>query len=153
MRLLCPAFLVVLAACGTDPGDDEEPVDCAKVTSVDTFVVGLEKLGTSAQLDFRLMSVSPAPPTRGDNDWIVQINSMSSGVVGAPLDGATLKVTPFMPAHGHTSGVTCEITALADPGTYKLSPVNMSMNGIWETTIRAMAAATSDSTVYKFCIP
>ena len=113
----------------------------------------LERAGNTGALNFRLMSITPAPAARGDNDWIVQLNMLSSGVVGAPLTGATLKVTPFMPAHGHESGVTATITELADPGQYKLSPVNFSMNGIWETTIRGTLGATTDSAMFKFCIP
>jgi len=149
MRILA---LVVCSACGTTPADDEEYVDCATVTNVDTFTVGLEKMGMAGTIDFKLMSVTPAPPARGDNDWVVQLNAVASGVVGAPLTAATLKVTPFMPAHGHASGVTTTVTELAD-GQYKLSPVNMAMNGVWEVTIRGTTASTTDSAVYKFCIP
>jgi hypothetical protein len=145
--------VLALAACGTDDTMGDDTVDCSMVTGVDTFTVGLEKMGTAGLVDFKLMSVDPAPPARGDNTWIVQINTMSSGVVGAPMEGATIKVTPFMPAHQHGTGVTTEITALADPGQYKLSPVNMWMQGVWEVTIRATAGTTSDSAVYKFCIP
>ena len=144
--------LVVLAGCPAS-GDDEELVDCATVTDDDTFVVGLEKMGMGGTIDFKLMSITPAPPARGDNDWIVQLNAVASGVVGAPIDGATLKVTPFMPKHGHESGVTALITAAAEPGQYKLSPVNFSMNGVWEVTIRGTTTTTTDSAIYKFCIP
>jgi hypothetical protein len=140
----------VLAACGGDDGT-EETVDCTKVTGADTFVVGLEKMGTSGNLDFRMMSATPAPPARGDNTWEFQISSMSSGVVGAPIDGAMLQVTPFMPAHQHGSPIQVEITAGTN-GMYTLAPVNLWMPGVWETTIRATSASTTDSSVYKFCI-
>jgi hypothetical protein len=157
MRLsLMAAALGLVAACGTNDtsGDDgSDPVDCTTVTGTDTFTVGLEKAGTSGLFDFKLMTADPAPPARGDNTWTVQVSSMASGVVGAPVDGATLHVTPYMPAHMHTSQVPTQITAMADPGTYKLDPVNLWMPGVWETTIRATSGATSDSAVYKFCIP
>jgi hypothetical protein len=141
----------VLAACGGDDGTGDDTVDCTKVTGADTFVVGLEKPGTSGALDFRMMSATPAPPARGDNTWQVQIHSMSSGVVGAPVDGAMLQVTPFMPAHQHGSPIQVEITAGTD-GMYTLAPVNLWMPGVWETTIRATSASSTDSAVYKFCI-
>lgn len=142
-----------LAACSGDDGSmDADVVDCATVTGVDTFVVGLEHQGTSGMLDFKLMSAAPAPPARGNNTWVVQINMMSAGVVGAPLTGATLKVTPFMPAHQHGTGVPVEVTPMGDPGQYQLSPVNLWMQGVWETTIRATLDTTSDSAVYKFCV-
>jgi hypothetical protein len=145
-------LLLGLAACGTDSGDDEMEVDCATVTNVDTFVVGLDKPGTTGVYDFKLMSATPAPPARGNNTWVVQVNAMNAGVVGAPIDGATIKVTPFMPSHQHGTGVVVEIMPMTEPGQYQLSPVNLWMQGVWETTIRATVGTTSDSAVYKFCV-
>jgi hypothetical protein len=150
--LLAVGLSLVGAACGTDGDDGEPDVDCSKVSGADTFVVGLEKPGTNGMLDYKMMSATPAPPARGDNSWVVQINSMASGVVGNPLDGASLTVTPFMPAHQHGSPITVEVTPMADPGTYKLEPVNLWMPGVWETTIRATSGTTSDTVVYRFCI-
>ena len=140
-----------LVACGHDPDDGEE-VDCSKVTGTDTFVVGLEKVGEKGMLDFKMQSTTPAPPARGKNTWTFQILSMQSGVVGAPVDGATLEVIPFMPAHGHDAGEPVGISPMSDPGTYKLDPVNLWMPGVWETTIRATSGATTDSAIYKFCV-
>ncbi len=153
MRPACACVLVLgLAACSGD-GDDTDPeVDCATVKGVDTFVVGLEKPGTDGVYDFKLMSVSPAPPARGNNTWIVQVNAMNAGVVGAPIDGATIKVTPFMPAHMHGTGVPVDIMPMTDPGQYELSPVNLWMQGVWETTIRATSGTSTDTAVYKFCV-
>lgn len=142
-----------LAACGTDPGHGGgDDVDCATVTGVDTFVVGLEKIGGSGLYAFSLMSADPAPPARGNNDWIVQVNAMNAGVVGAPVSDATIKVTPFMPAHQHGTGVPVTITPMTEAGQYQLSPVNLWMQGVWETTIRATVGTSSDSVVYKFCV-
>src|SRR5512134_1567505 len=127
--------LLGLAACGTDDGgDDAMDVDCATVTDVDTFVVGLDKPGKSGVYDFKLMSATPAPPARGNNTWVVQVNALNAGVVGAPVDGATIKVTPFMPAHQHGTGVPVEILPMTEAGQYQLSPVNLWMQGVWETT-------------------
>jgi hypothetical protein len=142
-------LFVLLAACGADDGEEPD-VDCTKVTGADTFVVGLQKTGQGGALDFKLMSSTPAPPARGDNTWVVQINSTASGA--APLEGAQLQVTPFMPAHQHGSPIQVQVAAMPDAGQYKLEPVNLWMPGVWETTIRATAGATTDSAVYKFCI-
>ncbi|HEY5926022.1 MAG TPA: FixH family protein [Kofleriaceae bacterium] len=149
------ALMIGLAACGTDDnGDDEEVVDCSKVTDVDTFVVGLEHAGDKGTYNFRFISGTPAPPQRGpENTWVVQINSMNAGVVGAPVDGVTMKVTPFMPKHMHGSGVPVEIMPLAEPGQYQLSTINLWMQGVWEITMRATVDPSTDSTVFSFCIP
>ena len=143
-------FCVLLAACGTDSGDDTMEIDCTMVTGADTFTVGLEKMGQGGTLDFKLLSATPSPPARGDNSWVVQINQTASGA--APLEGAQLQVTPFMPAHQHGSPIQVQITPMPDAGQYKLEPVNLWMPGVWETTIRASAGASTDSAVYKFCI-
>jgi hypothetical protein len=125
-------------------------VDCTMVTGADTFTVGLEKMGQGGTLDFKLMSATPSPPARGDNSWVVQVNQTASGA--APLEGAQLQVTPFMPAHQHGSPIMVQITPMPDAGQYKLEPVNLWMPGVWETTIRASAGTSTDSAVYKFCI-
>jgi hypothetical protein len=151
------AYLLValVAACGNMDSGDDAPVDCTMVTGTDTFTVGLEKMGAVGTLDFKLMSIDPAPqPVRGDNTWIVQLNSMNNSVVGAPIDGAALEVTPYMPAHGHGTPIIPTITPTGDAGQYKVAPVNLWMPGVWQTTIKATpAGGTADKAVYTFCLP
>lgn len=140
----------LVAACG---GEDEgEDVDCTQVAGTDEFVVGLEKVGTLGALDFKMMSAEPAPPARGDNTWVFEIRTMDSGVVGAPLDGAMLTVTPFMPAHQHGTPIKVNVTPAGQAGQYTVTPVNLWMPGVWETTIRATHETTTDTAVYRFCI-
>lgn len=141
--LLCFA----LVAC-TDEVDPDAPVDCAKVTDDDTFVVGLEKVGRDSVLTFRLMSATPAPPARYENTWTVEIDSS-----GGPLANADITATPYMPVHDHVSAIRSVSTALPDAGQYEIERVNFSMPGVWETTIRATAGATTDSAMFRFCIP
>jgi hypothetical protein len=136
----------LLAACGTEQPPPDEPVDCAKVTGMDTFVVGLERMGTGHVFDFRLMSASPAPPAKGDNTWIVEITAG-----GAPLADATLQAEPFMAAHGTYKQVV--ITPGEQPGQYQLAPINMWMPGPWETRIEATSGSTTDTVSFHFCIP
>jgi len=150
--LISVVLVSLVAACGSDDTGDPE-VDCSMVTGTDTFVVGLDKPGVGGTLDFQLMSAEPAPPARDDNTWIVQLNTMTSGVVGAPIDGATFAVTPFMPEHQHGSPIRVEITPVpGQAGQYTLSPVNMWMPGVWETTIMADSGTTTDKAVFRFCI-
>jgi len=138
---------------GGSTGDDTGSYNCAAETRDDDFVVGLEKQGNAGTLDFKLLTADPAPPARNDNTWTVQINSMAAGVVGNPVAGATMIVTPFMPDHQHGTPIEVKIEALATAGQYKLSPVNMWMPGLWETTITATANGSTDAAVYRFCIP
>ncbi len=151
MRCLPVLAVSLLAACSGDDGHGgDDPVDCTKVSGADEFVVGLAKDGSNGKFDFAMMSADPAPPRRDDNTWIVAINDMN----GAPLEGATLTVTPFMPAHGHGTPIKVEVVPAGAPGQYTMSPVNLWMPGVWETTIRAtsMAGTDTDSAIYTFCI-
>ena len=136
------------AACGTDDhGDDEEEVDCAK-ENADTFTAGLGKQGTV--FDVKLMVANPAPPNRGDNEWLIHINTLAGA---APVSGATIEVTPFMPKHQHGTPVDVEVVPGATAGEYSLKKVNLWMPGVWETTIEMTSSSGTDAVVYKFCIP
>jgi YtkA-like protein len=145
-----------LAACGTtDPGTgDDTPVNCDEITGTDQFVVGLEKVGNANMLDYKMISGDPAPPARNDNTWVIQLNQMQGTTVGAAVAGASIVVTPFMPAHQHGAGKSVLITPMPTDGQYKLSPINLWMPGVWETTIEVVSSPMgTDKVVFKFCIP
>ncbi|MGE0870158.1 MAG: FixH family protein [Kofleriaceae bacterium] len=157
-----PAVVFALAvaftsgACGGDEhGDDDgdESYNCAADDRGEEFVIGLHKAGQDGKLDFTLMSADPAPPMRGKNTWTLQVKAMSGGVPGNPVTDATMIVTPFMPDHQHSAGIPVMIEALPDVGQYKLSPLNLWMPGVWETTIEATADGNTDTVVFTFCLP
>lgn len=159
MRL---ALLVVLVPGGLLPGcaadgmtadDSSEAVNCALETRDDDFGIGLQKIGDGQSLGFTLMNATPAPPIRGDNAWTIQINQMTNGAAGAAVDGATMSVTPYMPDHGHPSGKTVHIEPTGTPGQYEMTPINLWMPGLWETTIDVSSGAGNDTVVFRFCIP
>lgn len=65
-------------------------------------------------------------PAKGRNPLQIELFDRSS----APLDGAELKVSPWMPAHGHGSA---EVTASeTEPGVYEAEDVLFVMAGHWE---------------------
>ena len=144
----------VLAACSEDttPPEDE-PVNCALEDRDDDFAIGLHKSGDGSVLDFAIMTADPAPPAKYDNTWVIQINQLTSGVVGAPIDGASMIVTPYMPDHEHAAGKTVRIEPTGTEGQYELTPINFHMPGLWQTTIEATTPAGDDVVVFRFCIP
>ena len=155
MRATLYVCLLAVGACTSDSTDDDEaPVDCTTVTGTDTFTVGLDKPGVSGLADFKLMSIDPAPAIRGDNTWIVEISGMANGVVGDPLVGADVSATPYMPAHMHGSSATVHITQVGDgsTGQYQITPVNLWMPGVWQTTIAITSGPNTDRAVYSFCV-
>jgi hypothetical protein len=147
-------ILLPLVACGSSstPAPDASD-DCSADPRAEQFMVNFDKHGTVGNLDFVLMTADPAPPARGDNTWLLQVNAMSAGVVGSPMTGVAMAVTPFMPDHGHGTPIPVNVTATATAGQYQLAPINMWMPGYWETTIQAQAGTTTDTVVFKFCIP
>lgn len=152
MRALALVALLapVATACSGDHSmnGDDEPVNCAAITDDDEFVIGLSKPGEAGILTFTIMSGDPAPPIRGDNAWVVEITA-----AGAPVTNASIAVTPFMPAHGHGAGKPAVVQPMPDPGQYELSPINLWMPGVWETTIDVTSASGNDQVTFKFCIP
>lgn len=145
--------LLLLGALGACHGssaspDAEEVIDCTTVQA-DTFVIGLDKPGTAGMLDFKLMAASPAPPAQGNNTWTVKVSTMAGGTA---VPGATIQVTPYMPAHMHTSPIKATVTDKGD-GTYTLAPVNLWMPGVWETTLQVTSPSGADSAMFRFCIP
>src|SRR5439155_10563513 len=69
-------LLCLLAACGVNKGDDgviETMHNCVVDTRGEAYVPGLDHPEASA--DFKLVSSNPAPPSRGDNTWVLQINA------------------------------------------------------------------------------
>jgi hypothetical protein len=149
----------VLATAGCPGGggtgaDANEALACMTSGRGDTYAVGLLHTGMNALYNFKLMSAMPAPPGRNLNVWVIQINWEATG---APVTGASLTVTPFMPDHQHGPGAyTPQVMELATPGQYQISDINTWMPGYWEITIDAKTPGSSpveDIAVFKFCIP
>jgi hypothetical protein len=153
-----PVLVLATGACSDDGGghdDDGTSYNCAAETRADEFVIGLAKPGELGVYDFKLLSSDPAPPSRGDNTWTVELNTMAAPA--APVSGATLRATPFMPDHAHGSGKTVIVTPMTAAGQYQLEPVNLWMPGLWEVTIQAEATSGGgtqrDRVVFRFCLP
>lgn len=153
MHRFAPVLLLaIVPACGDDAALPDAGYNCEVEDRDDEYIAGMEKSGDDGMM-FRLVSSDPAPPSRYDNTWVIEILDGT----GAPLDDADVVVTPFMPDHGHGTGFTAEVTPDPDvDGRYDVFPVNLFMPGVWEITIRATpaggTAADRDQAVFTFCI-
>ena len=165
LSLLALSTSAALAACHTSSGNTTDgPVlsyNCAADDRAQTYVAGLEVMGTSGKMTFKLMDASPAPPARGNNTWSVQVNAAGSagapvtdlGTSGQMVPMATFSATPYMPDHGHGTPIEVQITNQGS-GMYQLTPVNLWMPGYWVTTLVVDSPSVgSDTAVYKFCLP
>ncbi len=146
------SVFVLAAACGgssTNSGVPDAGYDCTTETRAETFVAGMTKVGSQNEVTFKLMSSTPAPPARGDNTW--EIDLVDQG--GAPITGAAMVVTPFMPDHNHGTSIKAVVTE-PTPGHYTIAPVNLWMPGFWQITVKATpTGGVADAVVFNFCIP
>jgi hypothetical protein len=70
---------------------------------------------------------------------------------GNPVDGLTVSVVPWMPAHGHGTSVNPE-TMSTGPGTQVATPVYLFMSGEWQLRM-TISGTTDDSAVATVEIP
>jgi hypothetical protein len=132
MRLaLAPFAALLLAACGSDPATTGGfPADALTTVTSDHGLAILE------------VRTSPQPPTRGSLEVEYTVTK-----AGAPLDGLTIAVTPFMPDMGHGATVDPTVTAEGD-GRYRITDVEVYMAGRWELRT-TLSGAIEDTAVVE----
>jgi hypothetical protein len=86
------------------------------------------------------LMIDPSPPHVGQHHVIVVLNSDPDGE--QPLEGATVRVSPWMPAHGHGS---TDVEAVEEaPGVYVAEDVWLNMPGIWDLRVHVDARDEAD---------
>ena len=152
--LLGPAFALALAAsgCSDEAGSSSGTsgsgaTACERDARKDAYASGLAKTGASFTV--KILDAQPAPPTKGTNVLTLQVMDAA----GAPVNGASVTVVPFMPDHGHGSAVMPVVTALGADGKYTVEKLYLAMAGLWELRVNVTApgAAPSDVT-FAFCL-
>jgi nitrogen fixation protein FixH len=83
---------------------------------------------------------SPTTPIKGSD--AVELTILDA--VGAPVDGLSVAVVPWMPAHGHGT-VAPAITETA-PGTFVANPVYLYMSGQWQLRM-TFTGASDDAAI------
>ena len=151
-RFLVSAAAITVVGCGggdQNNNPDGAFIGCVGATDIDAYSAGMMKTGKSGKLSVELVSSDPGPPIKGINKW----NVLVKDAAGAPLDGAAIKVTPYMPAHRHGTQVDAVVTP-ASGGVYNIAPLYLYMAGVWQTTLDVTSSdgATTDSVVFSFCI-
>jgi hypothetical protein len=63
-----------------------------------------------------------------------------------------MKATPFMPDHGHGTGVKAVVTPTGSDGRYEVAPLYLFMPGYWEVTLTVQTGAVRDDVVFPVCI-
>lgn len=112
-------YLVTLVAQRTEA--DDLKVAFRLDLSLDT---GLHARATDV-LEIRL-DTEPSPPISGT----ATLKLMLLDGTGSPVEGATITVSPLMPAHGHIEPTDVAKAVPGEPGAYTM-PINFQMGGAW----------------------
>lgn len=139
-----------LAACGGDDHEDhgggERATACDQESRKDLYEPGMTK--TVGALSVRILESVPAPPAKTTNSVRVAIVDASN----APVDGALVTLTPFMPDHGHGSAVVPVVTPQGG-GIYLVDDVYLAMAGLWRFTISVTPAGQpAQEVAFAFCV-
>ena len=149
---ICLGLTLTLAACGpgavmTTP-DDAASTTCGTDTRGELYAPGMTQTGKDHLLTVKLLTSTPGPPIKGNNNWVITVTDTT----GAPVDGLAIKVIPFMPDHGHGTPILVGVTPMGN-GTYDLNPVNLFMAGLWQVSINMTTTDMHvDQSVFSFCI-
>jgi hypothetical protein len=122
---------------------------CAGDPRGDLFAQGMIKTGFGGRLQLRLLTAQPGPPIKGVNTWTVEVDD-AAGVV---QPGAVIKVSTYMPDHGHSSPVAAQITAQPTAGQYQVDPLYFFMAGLWQVTLDVTTSGgVNDAAMFSFCV-
>ncbi len=84
----------------------------------------------------------PDPPRAGQTDYMVTLTDPD----GAPIEGATLDIEPWMPAHGHGTRREPEVHDMGSGHYHAIIYYNM--GGHWEITVEVETASMRDTFVF-----
>lgn len=151
--LLLGAAVLATCVAGCSGGDDGGNTTttgggCADDPRVTPYLVGMEAKSGDGALTVTFMDADPAPPSKGDNVWMLKIEDAA----GAAVNDATLSTEAFMPDHGHSSTAVPAITFKGE-GAYEIDGLDLFMPGVWEITIDvAPPGGTVQSVLFTFCV-
>lgn len=117
---------------------------CAcSAASADTSATPYAVLDTGTGAFHLEVRTSPdQPPTHG----VLVVDLTVTDKRAAPVVGAQVQVTPWMPAHGHGTSVTPTVTELG-AGKYRVSNVDLYMPGSWQLRTSIGDAITDNVTI------
>ena len=126
-------------------GPSERESECAAESRKDTYAPGLAK--TSGDLEVAIVEATPAPPAKGLN---VMTFALRDGA--GPIDGATIRMKPYMPDHNHGSAWQPEVTGLGE-GRYRIDKIQLQMAGKWSLMMEVTREGhAAENVAYDFCI-
>jgi hypothetical protein len=117
----CFGALAVAVAVGVGCGTTSGNIDSAPLVQVD------EVTSSSGDVDVAMLAHGMSPD-RGVHVMELIFTQVADGT---PVDGLTLDIVPWMPAMGHGTSLTPEVTALGS-GVYEVEDLDLFMAGTWQ---------------------
>jgi len=109
---------------------------------------GLQTMGE--HLTVKVVAAVPAEPERYLNNWTVELGALDESP--AP-DAEIVRAETFMPIHGHDGRVQPQMTALSEPGQFRVDRLNFTMRGPWEVRLWLRSDALEDDyVVFDVCV-
>lgn len=146
------SLATLVAACSSDDTGDgssgssgSKGGSCADDTRKDVYAAGISKPADAMTVS--IVDATPAPPAKGMNALTVRV--VAGG--GAPVEGATVTLEPFMPDHGHGSAAVPKVTAQGD-GKYAIENVYLAMAGLWVLTVKVSSGGAVHEAKFSFCL-
>ncbi|MDX2052670.1 MAG: FixH family protein [Polyangiaceae bacterium] len=142
------AWLVcAISACSGSPSAPGV-TDCQADPNLFDFSGRMVAASEQGTFQLRMLELAPEVPTKGDNRWTIELLDTQQ----APLENPEIQVTPFMPQHGHGTGVKAVVAKGEVLGTWIVSPVNLWMPGLWEVKLTVSHRGQIDNLVIRACI-
>jgi YtkA-like len=142
---------LALAGCSRktaagSPAASDDGSECSG--DFDAFEPGMTKQTASGAITVELKDAEPSPPVvRSDNVWWLELTDAD----GAPLTGAEIVASPYMPKHQHGSAEV--VVDEQGEGAYRLSPIELVMPGVWEIPVSlTLPDGTAGEVTFRFCI-
>ncbi|HEX3778014.1 MAG TPA: FixH family protein [Polyangiaceae bacterium] len=136
------------AATNQAPTQTADTDDCT--TRAEGVSAGMSKL-SSGGYSFTVSMLDPAAPVQSEgppgNTWTVAIADAS----GAPVTGAILQVSSYMPDHGHFAPTAVAVEQ--GGGVYQIESLILPMPGLYAITFSAsLSAGASESAAFSLCM-
>jgi hypothetical protein len=143
-------FAALAIACSSDDdgatgANGSTATACAADTRKDLYAAGMTK--PAGALVVKLVEAAPGPPIKGMNAMTLNVTDAN----GAPVDGASLAVVPFMPDHAHGSARKTVIKPIG-AGTYEVTDIWLPMAGLWKLTVTVQANGATSEATFQFCV-
>jgi len=95
------------------------------------------------------LTIEPNPPQVGLHHVVLTLDTDPES--GEPLEGATVRLSPWMPAHGHGSKDVDAVERA--PGVYVAQDVWLNMPGIWDLRVYVEAHSEQGDLIATVEVP